>query len=233
MNYRETRPAALRGTPWLVLGILAMSLLASTAQAEEPRWQPGDGVLSSESRTGPDFLGMTYLFPLRLHLSRGGYVDGGLGGVDALQGRMLLVLQNESLPIAFPLIARVTPLGRLSPDPALRLAEPPGLRSDIPVKYRWQPTWRSHLGVLLSFVVPGAGQFIQERDQPIGFLFLGAALSSVGVGLLALYGPSSYTQRSRHALGGLFFGLAGTVAVGAAVHAHRTGRERRPVDEAR
>lgn len=214
---------------WL-LGVLFLILFQSAPlRAEEPHWQPSDGERSEETRAGPSFDGMAYLFPLRLHLSRGGSLAGGLGGVDVSGGRLLLVLARESLLVDFGLVVGVTPLADLPGDEVLRGAPPPPLVDAVPVKYRWRPTWRSHLGVLLSFVLPGAGQFIQKKDRELGFLVMAGVASSVATGLLALYAPSSYGARSRATIGGLLFGLGGTVAVGGAIHAYQTGRERRPV----
>jgi hypothetical protein len=210
----------------IILGIAC----PATAQAESARWLPESAPLVSSSRIGPVFDGMGYLFPLRLHLSRGGYIDGGLGGVDEGAGRLLLLLSRGQLLVDFHLIVGVTPLADLGLQASARVEDgPPILNDDLPLQYRWVPTWRSHLGVLLSFLLPGAGQFIQTTERQVGFLVMAGVLSSVAVGLLALYGPSSYGPESRKAIAGLFFGLGGTVAFGGAVHAYRTGRERRPV----
>ncbi|MEE2830116.1 MAG: hypothetical protein VX498_13075 [Myxococcota bacterium] len=215
---------------WLpLLATVLLLLLHGPARAGEPTWEPGAGDRSADTRKGPSFEGMDYLFPLRLHLSRGGHLEGGMGGIDGDRKEVLLVFQQEALRVSFDLVLAVTPLGLLSPDPVLRSAPPPQILVERHLKYRWVPTWRSHLGVGLSFVLPGLGQFIQEREQQFGFLFLGSALASVAAGLLALYGPSNYGPQVRRGLSGVFFGLAGTVAIGAATHAHRTGRVKKLV----
>ncbi len=204
------------------------TLWSTVASAEEPRWQPesspsSSGALSVE----PTFAGMGYLFPLRLHLTRGGTVDGTMGGVDVGGGQLLLLLSRGELLVDFRLVRKVTPLAPLlRGDGPGGLVTPPTLKNNLSVRYRWQPTWRSHLGVALSFLVPGLGQFIQTRDRNVGFLVLSGALSSVAVGLLALYGPSAYGPQARRGVAGVFFGLGGAVALGGAIHAYRTGRER-------
>ena len=193
-------------------------------------WQPKSLAPGPTSRTGPSFEGMGYLFPLRLHLSRGGYIDGGMGGIDTAGGRMLLLLARGDLLVDFRLIRAVTPLADVERQAdILANAGPPPLVGGVPAKYRWVPTWRSHLGVLLSFLLPGAGQFIQKREQAVGALVMSGVFSTVAVGLLALYGPSTYGPEARDALAGIFFGLGGSIAIGGAVHAYRTGRVRRQV----
>lgn len=190
-------------------------------------WLPQDGGRSGETLKGASFDGMGYLFPLRLHLSRGGFIDGGLGGVDEDSGAMLLLLSRGELLVDFHLIDAVTPLAsRAEQLPELIEAGPPKIVAGAPVRYAWRPTWRSHAGVVLSFLAPGAGQFIQKKEREVGFLILGGVLSSVGLGLLALYGPSSYSPEARRAVAGVLFGVGGTVAIGGAVHAYGAGRER-------
>ena len=213
----------------LLIALVLMGTLWSTgASAEEGRW-PAEPSLSAPDvlPAGPAFAGMGYLFPLRLHLTRGGSVEGTLGGVDVDGGRLLLMLSRGELLVDFRLVRTVTPLAPLlRGDGPGGLVAPPILKNARSVRYRWKPTWRSHLGVALSFLVPGLGQFIQTRDRHVGILVLSGALSSVAVGLLALYGPSTYGPQARRGVAGVFFGLGGAVAVGGAIHAFRTGRER-------
>jgi hypothetical protein len=208
---------------------LGITLWAGSAWAGEARWLPDSNPTAEAAmRQGPAFSGMGYLFPLRLHLSRGGTIDGGMGGVDQDGGLLLLLLSQGDLLVDFRLIVGVTPLARLGVDDgsAEGSPAPPPLRDNLPVKFRWRPTWRSHLGVVLSFLLPGLGQFIQTRDQEAGLLVLSGVLSSVAVGLLALYGPSDYGPQARRGIAGVFFGLGGAVALGGAIHAYRIGRER-------
>ena len=173
---------------------------------------------------------MGYLFPLRLHLTRGGHVEGALGGVDFVRGELLLVRPKASLRVDLSLVDAVTPLGNLPPfGSAEARAAPPGMLTEEHVEFRLRPTWRSGLGLALSFVLPGAGQWIQKERPELGFLFLGGAAFFVASGLLALYGPSSYGLQQRATFGGLLFGLAGTVAIVAGAHAFQAGRERRAV----
>jgi len=208
--------------------VLLGSLWATAAYAGEARWLPETPTSSSaEMRQGPVFSGMGYLFPLRLHLSRGGTIDGGMGGVDDDGGLLLLLLSQGELLVDFRLIVGVTPLASLSGKAEMLQEEgPPPLKDNLSVKFHWRPTWRSHLGVALSFFLPGVGQFIQTRDREVGFLVMSGVLASVAVGLLALYGPSAYGPAARRGLAGVFFGLGATVALGGAVHAFQTGRER-------
>ena len=59
--------------------------------AVQDAWLPGAGERSpATTLQPPHFLGMTYMFPLRLHLARGGHIDGALGGVDPEAGELLL-----------------------------------------------------------------------------------------------------------------------------------------------
>jgi hypothetical protein len=227
----------------LLLLLLVVAALPRPAVAEEAtsasegegeaagsKWQPEAPPHTASTRVGPSFDGLGYLFPIRLHLNRGGYIDGGMGGVDAGGGRLLLLLSRGDLLIDYELVVAVTPLADVDAQAELlATAGPPPLRDGIPQKYRWVPTWRSHLGVLLSFLLPGAGQFIQTQNRGVGFLVMTGVLSSVAVGLLALYGPSSYGPEARRGIAGVFFGLAGGVAIGGAVNAYQSGRERRPV----
>ena len=226
-----TTPEARRRRVCLLIVVLLGAFWSTVASAEEPRWQAelrpsASGEFSAE----PAFAGMGYLFPLRLHLARGGTVDGTLGGVDLDGRQLLLLLSRGELLVDFRLVGEVTPLApRLRGDGPGGLVAPPVLKNNLSVKYRWRPTWRSHLGVALSFLLPGLGQFIQTRDRHVGILVMSGALSAVAVGLLALYGPSAYGPQARRGVAGVFFGLGGSVAIGGAIHAYRTGRERVPV----
>lgn len=210
--------------------VVALALLAvavGPAFAQEPGWDPDVGERSEQTRTPPRFEGMEYLFPLRLHFVRGGHLDGGLGGYDPATGQLLLVLKTATLEISTSLVDAVTPLGRLPPDgtDAATASAPPMLTRDH-VEYKLRPTWRSGLGLGLSFLLPGLGQFVQEDRKELGFLFLGGAAFFVAGGLLALFAPSSYPPRGRAAVSGVMFGLAGTVAIGAGVQAWGAGKRR-------
>jgi hypothetical protein len=209
---------------------LLLSMPASAAE-EEAAWAPDDGRRSSLTRTPPTFEGMAYLFPLRLHLIRGGYLDGTMGGVDRDRGELLLVLPTATLEIDLGLIDAVTPLGILPAPGSEEAAEPaPAMLTAVHTEYRLRPTWRSGLGLALSFLLPGTGQFIQEDRKDLGFLFLGGAGFFVAGGLLALFAPSAYGPNGRVAVSSVMFGLAGTVAIGAGVHAWQAGRRRVPVE---
>lgn len=219
-----------------LIALVVMGMLCSTlAWAEEAHWEPEPGPSAPLAfSTEPAFAGMGYLFPLRLDLTRGGTVAGTMGGIDADGGQLLLLLSRGDLLVDFRLIRKVTPLAPLlRGDGPGGLVAPPILKNNLSVRYRWRPTWRSHLGVALSFLVPGLGQFIQTQDRHVGFIVLSGALSAVAIGLLALYGPSSYGPQARRGIAGVFFGLGGSVALGGAIHAYRAGRERVPVHRSR
>ena len=70
----------------LLFVVLVLSTGGSpqTAQAQdgESVWIPGGGERSVKTREPPSFLGMSYRFPVRLHLVRGGYIDGLVEGMD-------------------------------------------------------------------------------------------------------------------------------------------------------
>ncbi|MCP4871883.1 MAG: hypothetical protein GY898_24515 [Proteobacteria bacterium] len=217
---------------WAALAA-AVLLLASvgTAAADEGAWTPDDGVRTDQTRTPPRFEGMEYLFPLRIHLTRGGHLDGGLGGYDPTTGQLLLVLKTATLEISTHLVEAVTPLGPLpAADSDAASAAPPPMLTRDHVEYKLRPSWRSGLGLGLSFVMPGLGQFIQEDRKEVGLLFLGGAAFFVAGGLLALFAPSSYPQRARAIVAGVMFGLSGTVAIGAGVHAWNAGKRRVAVE---
>jgi hypothetical protein len=99
------------------------------------------------------------------------------------------------------------------------------LGPDDPLRYAWRPTWRSHLGVVLSLVAPGAGQFIQRKEQMSGFLFLGAEAFFITSSLLAFLGPSGLSDRERRSFGIVFAASAATAAGFSAAHAWNLGRE--------
>lgn len=214
-----------------VFFLVAGVVVSAPAYADEPAaWTPDGGERTAVTRSPAAFEGLEYLTAIRLHLILGGYIEGGLGGVDLDTGDLLLVLPRSSLSIELGLVEAVTPLGRLpepgSPEAA---APPPLMVTREHVEYRMRPSWRSGAGLALSFVLPGAGQWIQEERRELGFVFLAGAALFVGSGLLALYGPTSYTEQQRRTVGALMFGFAGSVSIFAGVHAYSAGLRRRPV----
>ncbi len=212
--------------------VLFLLVAVSSARAEEPErpaWTPDEGVRSAQTRTPPSFRGLEYLAAIRLHLIRGGHIDGGLGGVDPETGDLLLVLPRGPLEIELGLVDAVTPLGTLPPPGSPGAdAPPPEMITREHVEYRLRPTWRSRAGLALSLVLPGAGQWIQEDQQELGFVFLAGAALFVGSGLLALYGPTSYTAAQRGTVAAIMFGFAGSVSLASGVHAWTAGRRRLP-----
>jgi hypothetical protein len=215
----------------LLIGLLATFLGISAAHAEDPEWLPGDGERTEETRSGPSFGGMDYLFPLRLHLVRGGFIEGTMGGMDEVEGEFLLLRPGDAFRIDVRLIDSVTPLGRI-PVGREGIKAPPPMLVERHSEFRWRPTWRSGAGLALSFLLPGAGQWIQESHQELGFIFLGGAAFFVATGLLALYAPSQYGPVQRRILSGIMFGMAGTVSITAGAHAWTTGRRRVEVEVA-
>ncbi len=174
--------------------------------------------------TARSFAGMRYLLPLRLTLRYGGGLDGALGGVDAASHELLLIRPHRSFRIHFSLITQVEPLGPLLPPTGAGLLPPAPPIEPLALKLKWKPTWRSHLGAVMSFVLPGTGQFIQKDERAIGVLFLVSDLFFLTAGVLALFGPSQLQTAQRRLVGGTFFGLALTTSVLSSVHAFRAGR---------
>ena len=210
-----------------LLAVLALVLTsAATARADDGAWDPGPGEHTEQTRTPPAFDGMAWLFPLRLHLSLGGHVDGAMGGLDTETGELLLILPTDAFRVHLSLIDAVTPLGNLPRAVEGVLSEPPPLLTGYKT-YELRPTWRSGVGVLLSVLMPGAGQWIQEEQRELGFLFFGSYLFLVGTAVLALVAPSGHSPVQRRVTAGVLFGLAGTVTISSGAHAWVTGR--RPV----
>jgi len=211
---------------FLLLPALVVALLAPSGLAlADDGWLPDGGDQSEETRSPPSFDGMAWLFPLRLHLSRGGHVDGGMGGLDSETGELLLILPREAFRVHLSLVEAVTPLGILPRAVQGVLPGPPPLL-DQHSRYELRPTWRSRLGVVLSILMPGTGQWIQKKDQELGFLFFGSYLFLVGGAVLALLAPSGHSPIQRRVTAGVLFGLAGTVTISSGAHAWVTGRER-------
>jgi hypothetical protein len=210
----------------LGVALVALTLLlAGTAGADELDWLPDRGEHTDQTRTPPGFDGMAYGFPMRLHLSLGGHIDGGMGGLDPETGELLLVLPATAFRVHLALVESVTPLGKLPSAVAGVLQPPPPLLVGN-TEYRLRPTWRSHLGVALSILMPGSGQWIQKSGREIGFLFFGSYLFLIGAAVLALTAPSGHTQIQRQVTAGVLFGLAGTITFSAGAHAWVAGREK-------
>ena len=213
--------------PTRALAQEATALPADAAPGEG--WLPGDGEETAETRQGADFEGMGFLFPVRLHFTRGGFLDGKVAGFNPDTGEFALELPRYRLRIDASLVRATTPLGPI-PEPGSALAErlPPPLAAQEMV-YRLQPTWRSGVGLALNALAPGTGSFIQKKEPGLGFLFLGLDLFFAGAGLLALFGPSRIGDQERIYLGVVFFSFDVLVRVAGASHAFAVGRERRLV----
>ncbi len=214
---------------WLS-GLALLITLLVPLRGAAAEWQPGDGEQTDETRPGPDFAGMGFLFPLRLHLVRGGHVDGKIAGADDATGELLLIPRpGYQLRIDYHLVTGVTPLGKLpAPDSTLADQRPPTLAS-VDVVYRRKPTWRSGLGFALNLLAPGTGHFIQKDDKALGFLFLGLDAFFLAAGSLAAFAPSRLSDRERVFFGAVFFGFDLFTRGTAAGHAFELGRERAAV----
>jgi len=213
-----------------ISGLALLIALALPAPASAAEWLPGDGEQTEETRSGPDFRGMGFLFPLRLHLVRGGHLDGQIAGADEEGGELLFIPRpGYRLFIVYHLVTGVTPLGEL-PQPGSALADqrPPELAT-VDVVYRRRPTWRSGLGLALNLIAPGTGHFIQKDEKALGFLFLGLDAFFLAAGSLAAFAPSRLSDRERVFFGAVFFGVDLFTRGTAAGHAFEVGREREAV----
>jgi len=215
---------------WLSAVVLLV-LGAAPAVAQEPEEAPS--AAEAEQARPPisstNFRGMGYLFPLRLQLVYGGSVDGAMGGVDSERGELLLVRPRRSFRVHFSLIDSVTPLAQLLPvDESGRRPDPPEMKETTTLEFRWRPTWRSHVGAVMSFVAPGTGQFIQKDQVGVGVLFLVSDLVFIAAGVLAFVGPSDLGRSQRRLVGGTFVGLALTTSILSSIHAFHAGRVRVP-----
>ena len=201
---------------------------ATPQRTPHHQWDPGGGETGPTTRSGPRFEGLSYLHPVRLHLSLGGHVDGSFGGVDGDSGELLLVVPLTQFRVSFRLISAVTPLG------GGEYIGDDGLVRDIldqrHTEMRLTPTWRSHAGVALSLLAPGVGQFIQKKDQELGFLFMGLDLFMAAGALLSIFAAPGLDRRDRIGISASFAGIAVAVSITAAVHAFQTGRERKEVE---
>lgn len=219
---------------YFLLALAIALLLPGAAAAEETaappettEWEPGPGERTEATRSRPDFTGMGFLFPLRLHLLRGGHVDGQIAGASPDQAQLLLIVgPGRQFRVDYDLVTAVTPLADL-PDPSSSFAsrQPPSL-ADVEVVYRSKPTWRSHAGLALNLIAPGTGHFIQKKEKALGFLFLGMDLFFLTAGSLAFFAPSRLQPRERAFFGIAFFSFdALTRGIGAG-SAFNLGRER-------
>ncbi len=212
---------------WRATVVLAFAcLVAAPAAAEDAEWEPDQGERSDITRDGPRFEGFIYMHPMRLHLVRGGHVEGAFGGVDAGRGEVLLVLPRTRFRIDFHLIDAVTPLtGVLN-----GTTEVKDILDRRHVERRLMPTWRSHAGLALSFVAPGVGQFIQKEDPELGFLFMGLEIFMAAGALLAAFAAPNLDQQDRIGITAGFATVGVAVAITSGVHAFGAGREYREVE---
>lgn len=200
------------------------------APSSDDGWVPGPGEETPQTREGADFTGMGFLFPVRLHLTRGGHIDGKVAGFDPETGEFMFVLPLTRFRVDSVLVRRLTPLGTL-PEPGSPTASrlPPPLVA-ASTTYKLKPTWRSGLGLALNLVAPGTGSFIQTTDKELGFLFLGMDIFFVSAGLLAILAPSRLTDRQRAFFGVVFFAFDGLTRGIGAGQAFAAGRERTLVE---
>ncbi|MCO4771164.1 MAG: hypothetical protein KDA24_14105 [Deltaproteobacteria bacterium] len=202
----------------------AESTTAEVSSKEE--WVPGSGERTALTRTGPDFRGMGFLFPVRLHLSLGGHIDGKIAGLEEGSGDLMLVLPLTQFRVHTSLVTAVTPRGNLPP-PGSAMADrlPPPLVSQKSV-YKLKPTWRSGVGMALNILAPGTGSFIQKKEQSLGFLFLGLDIFFLSAGALAAFAPSRLQERERAFFGIIFFAFDGLTRAAGGAQAFAAGRER-------
>ncbi len=210
----------------VVVVAVGCAVVAGPAAADERVWEPAAGERTDDTREGPRFEGLIYMHPMRVHLARGGHVEGTFGGVDADTGEVLLVLPRTRFRIDFRLIDAVTPLAGILDDST----EVKDILDRRHVERRLMPTWRSHAGLALSFLAPGVGQFIQEEDPELGFLFMGLEIFMAAGALLAAFAAPSLEQPDRIGITAGFTTIGVAVAITAGVHAFRTGREYREVE---
>ncbi len=222
----------LRLASILFVSAILLCVVAAPVHAEPALSEAAER--SDAARPRIDLRGMGHLFPLRLHLVHGGRIDGALGGVDLAADELLLVRPRRSFRVHFSLIEAVTPRAQLlPPGEDGQLPAPPLISDSTRLKLRWRPTWRSHLGAVMSFVVPGTGQFIQEDEVGVGILFLVSDLFFITAAVLAFVGPSNLRLAERRAVGGTFVALALSTSILSSVHAFRAGRVRAPKSEPR
>ena len=189
-------------------------------------WLPGGGERTAQTRAGADFRGMGFLFPLRLHLQRGGFIDGKVGGLDQESGELMLILPLTRFRVSASLVSATTPLGTLpDPDSFLAAQMPPSMVSSEAV-YKLRPTWRSGVGMVLNSLAPGTGTFIQKEGKALGFLFLGMDIFFLSAGLLAAFAPSRLGNTERAFFAGVFFAFDGVARGAGAAQAYTAGRER-------
>ncbi len=199
---------------------------SAAGSADEPGWVPGPGDRTADTREGPDLRGMGFLFPIRLHLTLGGFIDGKVGGLDPETRELMLVLPLTQFRVDPSLVLAVTPLSAL-PDPGSAAAArlPPPMVSAESV-YKLKPTWRSGVGLVLNVLAPGTGSFLQRKEKGLGFMFLGLDVFFLGAGLLAAFAPSNLGQRERAFFAGVFFAFDGMTRAAGGAQAFSAGRER-------
>lgn len=192
----------------------------SVEVAPDVAWVPGRGGRTIWVRDGLDPTGILVHTPVRLHLRLGGFVDGDFEGarMERTGGEVVLAIDGRPVIIDAGVVAATSPL-----------AAPSGFAIEPPEPLVLTPTWRSHVGAVLSYVVPGAGQWIQRRDRALGVVFfaLGAFLDTSGILALSIQ-AGGQPKAQRQAIGVLALGLSVGNSTLAAIHAWRTGRELRP-----
>jgi|GEM_PF-4766384 len=193
---------------------------------QKPEEKPPEAELVERTPvTERSFDGMSYRFPLRLILLYGGSLEGALGGVDSAANELLLMRPQRSVRVHFKLIDKIEPLAPLLTADALGVRPPAPSVAGSALKLKWKPTWRSHLGAVMSFVLPGTGQFIQRDERAIGVLFLASDLFFLTASMLAFFGPSQLAPSHRKIVGGTFAGLALTTSLLSSIHAFKAGME--------
>lgn len=167
-----------------------------------------------------------------MQLTRGGEISGDLLGWDAAQGQIWLRVDGRPFAVGSVLVTDVDAEPRAEASLSEGAAAAPPLyqpEAKPQVAHAWAPTWRSHAGVGLSFVLPGLGQLVQEREREAAVPFLATHLFLAGGGAFAMWSWVRQGNLSARAVGIGFFVGAGFNTILAAIHAHQQGRRWLPV----
>ncbi len=227
-----------RSAPAALLFLL--SLWAAFMAPTVVRAEGNDGVATPgvQDREDPDlrpFCGVPAGSELLIVLRAGGQLRGRYEGVALETGDLVLRVDGQEQRVSIRLVSQASIVRASSGPPAAMTTEgpdgcgivrPAGLKD--PGRYAWRPTWRSHLGVLLSIVAPGAGQFIQTHEQASGFVFLATEAFLLTSSMLAFFGPSNMSESQNRSFGIVFLVSTAVVATISSGTAWKLGLEWSP-----